>query len=178
MSSGWNERDIIIIHPSPETNLDETISIELEACVDSFGFCDAAMDGAKEVDCKMSSADFFVVDKVCHKYFLDVSAVWDALPEIRDEFIKEKVYAALDDSLHMVDFDFDEARVRASIAEASEFLESELSKISHTPQAEVIMEGHSHIDIAWLWRVQESERKAARTFSNNLALMDIYPSLN
>lgn len=175
VSSGWNERDIIIIHPSPETNLDETISIELEACVDSFGFCDAAMEGAKEVDCKMSRADFFAVDEICHKYFLDVSAVWDALPEIRDEFIKEKVYAALDDSLHMVDFDFDEARVRASIAEASEFLESELSKISHTPQAEVIMEGHSHIDIAWLWRVQESERKAARTFSNNLALMDIYP---
>ena len=37
------------------------------------------------------------------------------------------------------------------------------------------MQGHSHIDIAWLWRIQETERKAARTFANNLSLMDKYP---
>ncbi|MFA5206870.1 MAG: glycoside hydrolase family 38 C-terminal domain-containing protein, partial [Lentisphaeria bacterium] len=35
--------------------------------------------------------------------------------------------------------------------------------------------GHSHIDIAWLWPVAETERKVARTFSNQLSLMEMYP---
>jgi len=35
--------------------------------------------------------------------------------------------------------------------------------------------GHSHIDIAWLWPLQETERKCARTFSTQLALMEEYP---
>jgi alpha-mannosidase len=35
--------------------------------------------------------------------------------------------------------------------------------------------GHSHIDIAWLWPLQETERKCCRTFSSQLALMDEYP---
>ena len=39
----------------------------------------------------------------------------------------------------------------------------------------VIMAGHSHLDIAWLWTVNELTRKCARTFSSNLALMDMYP---
>lgn len=35
--------------------------------------------------------------------------------------------------------------------------------------------GHSHIDIAWLWPLQETERKCCRTFSSQLALMEEYP---
>ena len=35
--------------------------------------------------------------------------------------------------------------------------------------------GHAHLDIAWLWPWQESERKMARTAINQLALMEEYP---
>ena len=35
--------------------------------------------------------------------------------------------------------------------------------------------GHAHIDVGWLWPVRESTRKAARTFSSQLALMEEYP---
>lgn len=35
--------------------------------------------------------------------------------------------------------------------------------------------GHAHIDVGWLWPVRESTRKAARTFSSQLALMESYP---
>ena len=34
--------------------------------------------------------------------------------------------------------------------------------------------GHSHLDTAWLWTVEECKHKAARTFSNALSLMDRY----
>jgi len=35
--------------------------------------------------------------------------------------------------------------------------------------------GHSHIDVAWLWPLRETEAKCARTFSTQLALMEQYP---
>ena len=35
--------------------------------------------------------------------------------------------------------------------------------------------GHSHMDTAWLWTLQETIRKCARTYSNVLALMEEYP---
>ncbi len=35
--------------------------------------------------------------------------------------------------------------------------------------------GHSHIDVAWLWPLAETERKCLRTFGTQLALMDEYP---
>lgn len=35
--------------------------------------------------------------------------------------------------------------------------------------------GHSHMDTAWLWPVEETIRKCARTYSEVLRLMEIYP---
>ncbi|WEV51082.1 alpha-mannosidase [Lactobacillus sp. ESL0731] len=35
--------------------------------------------------------------------------------------------------------------------------------------------GHTHIDLAWLWRVKNTKEKAARSFSTVLRLMDKYP---
>lgn len=35
--------------------------------------------------------------------------------------------------------------------------------------------GHAHIDVAWLWRVAESRRKAARTFASQCGLLERYP---
>jgi alpha-mannosidase len=35
--------------------------------------------------------------------------------------------------------------------------------------------GHAHIDTAWLWPVRETIRKCARTFANQIALIEKYP---
>ncbi len=174
-NSLWICRDIVPLRVEDFVKPDQELIIELEACVDSGGFCDAAMAGAKTVDYTLTTASFLAVDPVCEKFILDTQLIWDSLPSIKDPFIHDKVYTALDDALHMVDYDFDDAEVRASIAEASAFLDAELSKINHLAPCDVVMDGHSHIDVAWLWRIQESERKSARTFANNLALMDLYP---
>lgn len=35
--------------------------------------------------------------------------------------------------------------------------------------------GHGHLDVAWLWPLAETERKAVRTLSNQLSLIEEYP---
>ncbi len=172
--SGWVARETVNITPEFLT-FGEPMEIELEACVDSAGFCDDAMEGKKECEYTLKFANFASVDEICEKFYLNCTLAWEALECINDEFIRESVYKVLDDSLHLVDFDFDDEATRKSIATACEHFDRELAKIQYTAPTEVIMDGHSHIDIAWLWRIQETERKSARTFANNLALMDAYP---
>ena len=172
--SGWVGRETVNITEKFLT-FGEPMEIELEACVDSAGFCDMGMEGIKECEYTLKFANFAVVDEICEKFYLNCVTAWDALPCIKDEFIKESVYKVLDDSLHLVDFDFPEDETRASIAIACEHFDKKLAEIEYTAPSEVIFDGHSHIDIAWLWRIQETERKSARTFANNLALMDVYP---
>lgn len=38
--------------------------------------------------------------------------------------------------------------------------------------------GHAHIDLAWLWPLDETRRKARRTFATVLGLMDRYPDFH
>jgi len=45
------------------------------------------------------------------------------------------------------------------------------SRSQHT----VTAVGHAHIDTAWEWPLREARRKCARSFSNQLALMEEYP---
>ncbi len=43
-----------------------------------------------------------------------------------------------------------------------------------TGYGEVGLIGHAHLDTAWLWTVEETKRKSARTLSNALSLMEQY----
>ncbi len=64
-----------------------------------------------------------------------------------------------------------------SLEKANEILRSVTSIKSSQgeEQGYVGLIGHSHLDTAWLWPVRETLHKAARTFSNALRLMEVYP---
>lgn len=43
------------------------------------------------------------------------------------------------------------------------------------PRPRTVAVGHAHLDLAWMWRVEQTRRKGARTFSTALRLMEQYP---
>lgn len=55
---------------------------------------------------------------------------------------------------------------------------SSLLGIKSKSKFTAICVGHSHLDLAWLWPVRESKRKAVRTISNVLYLMKKYPEFH
>ncbi|MCR5756228.1 MAG: alpha-mannosidase, partial [Acetatifactor sp.] len=74
------------------------------------------------------------------------------------------------------DFDNEEPEIfRAQVREADEILKKVLQEknASSAPYAGLI--GHSHMDTAWLWHRGETEKKCARTYANQMNLMDQYP---
>ncbi|MBQ3517784.1 MAG: alpha-mannosidase [Clostridia bacterium] len=171
-AASWVHRDIILM---PSLKAEQVLHIELENSVCCGGFCDPAMDGAKDMPMQMRSAALKTVDEATEEYYFLITRVYDSLELINDEVVRTKVYNALDDSLHILDFDFDSATFYRSVPTALQTLKDRLADIKAHNPGDVYMCGHSHLDVAWLWTVLEITRKTARTFSNNLALMDKYP---
>lgn len=66
---------------------------------------------------------------------------------------------------------------RASVADAFATLRTGLEALKQRyPQTGAIaLTGHAHIDLAWLWPLAETRRKALRTFHTAVDLMERYP---
>ncbi|MCD7036398.1 alpha-mannosidase [Metabacillus sp. GX 13764] len=62
-----------------------------------------------------------------------------------------------------------------SIYEAQSLLNNEIEKIPNHYPVTVTAIGHTHIDVAWLWRLKHTREKAARSFFTVLRLMEQYP---
>lgn len=71
--------------------------------------------------------------------------------------------------------DIDEKQWRPALAKAREIMKPilETKNSASAPVAGIV--GHSHMDTAWLWNISETVKKCARTFSNEISLMDQYP---
>lgn len=92
------------------------------------------------------------------------------LEEERESY--EDLKAALDRALSCINWDED--RFYDSVEKAHEVLMSELEKLEKHTDITVNMVGHTHIDVAWLWRLKHTREKAQRSFSTVLRLMEQY----
>lgn len=60
-------------------------------------------------------------------------------------------------------------------AAARRVLAPELARPAVSSALQVYTIGHAHLDVAWLWTVQEGARKAVRTFASQLEMIRRYP---
>jgi alpha-mannosidase len=77
--------------------------------------------------------------------------------------------------IHIANRALDIYRDRNDVIECRSILKEILDQPAAPSDLSVLAVGHAHIDTAWLWPVRESIRKCARTFSNQLDLIDRYP---
>lgn len=62
-----------------------------------------------------------------------------------------------------------------SVAGARGLLEKELKEMKKHHPVTIKAIGHTHIDVAWLWRLKHTREKATRSFSTVMRLMERYP---
>ncbi len=78
-------------------------------------------------------------------------------------------------TIRLIDFSSD-ACYDKSIKHANEYIETEFyGKLDGKSAAYANCVGHTHIDVAWLWDLEQTRRKAVRSFSTVLSLMEEYP---
>ncbi|MDF2923775.1 MAG: alpha-mannosidase [Paenibacillaceae bacterium] len=62
-----------------------------------------------------------------------------------------------------------------SVTAAAAILREAVSRFEKKHAVTVTCIGHTHIDVAWMWRLTHTREKAARSFSTVLRLMEQYP---
>ncbi|BCL78277.1 alpha-mannosidase [Ktedonobacteria bacterium brp13] len=87
-----------------------------------------------------------------------------------------KVLAALDRAFTILDTrePFGEDFYK-SVPEALAALRGGIAQAGAPLDVEIIAAGHAHIDVAWLWPLGQTRRKASRTFTTALRLMEQFP---
>jgi alpha-mannosidase len=116
-------------------------------------------------------------------WYEDVYQLWldvETLMQLRDNLDPEslrlaEIDGALREFTYIVDFELPLDEMLVSVRDGREVLKPLLACVNGSTTPEMFGFGHSHIDVAWLWPLAETERKMGRTMSTQLALMDAYP---
>ncbi|MBN8592283.1 MAG: alpha-mannosidase [Anaerolineae bacterium] len=92
---------------------------------------------------------------------------------------RARLYNALDDAFALLDTrDPASDAFYESVPAALEALQAGVAAAGQPLDVELIAAGHAHIDVAWLWTLDQTRRKAARTFYNALQQMQYFPNFH
>ena len=124
--------------------------------------------------------DFLICTKdelICDAYF-NLRTVMELALTTTDEFRQARLKNCLIECHKTLYYAYDyvdEAIFRKHLEKANVLLKEALQvpNDEHSPVVSII--GHSHMDTAWLWEIDETIKKCARTYSNALSLMEQYP---
>ena len=103
-------------------------------------------------------------------YYL-AKAIVETLELLEDDStVKYALTRALDRAISQIDWDPD--CFYNTVGGALSALKAGLAQIRKDSDVTVNMVGHTHIDVAWLWRLKHTREKAQRSFATVLRLMD------
>ncbi len=130
---------------------------------------------AAQVEVKKST--FGVWNEEIYQLWVDMETLMLFREHARDS--ESLRVAEVDDALKeltlIVDLELPWNELLKSVKSGRKLLQKVLACKNGSTSALMTCFGHSHIDVAWLWPLQETERKCCRTFSSQLALMAEYP---
>jgi len=141
----------------------EEIELLVEAAANEIG----GQWGQKEFILRQAEAAVF--DRERWNFILDFQYLLDLMENLPGSSVRaRKIRAGLVRSMALWN---DGAGFRESRSIASELLDCPACASALTSYSQ----GHAHLDLAWLWPIRETRRKAGRTFSTALRLLSEYP---
>ena len=137
---------------------------------DDPGFVDPGMQQI------IKESSFGIWDEVAYGLWADIEVLFNLLKWLNPNSLRVmEVEKALRDFTIIVDFELPyKEKIKTFIA-ARKRLKKVLDCKNSATTPEFHAFGHGHLDVAWLWPLSETERKAARTFSNQMQLAEEYP---
>ncbi len=117
-------------------------------------------------------ADIGYLDADTDEFYYLSKAIYKTLKQLDDDNpSRAELMTALNQAYLQIDWDED--CFYATVGKALTVLKSALDKMSESTKRAVTVYcvGHTHIDVAWLWRLKHTREKAIRSFSTVLRLM-------
>ncbi len=131
----------------------------------------------REQEHRINRAQLAWLDEKMDDLFYNAMVILETIQEL-DQYSSDRVYLTkiLNQAFRLIDWSYPGSEeFYISAHEASDYLNEELDKIEKRSDINVTCIGHTHIDVAWLWRLKHTREKCARSFSTVLRLMERYP---
>lgn len=131
----------------------------------------------REQEHKINRADLAWLDeKTDDLYYLSLMLV-DTLKNLdENSSTRCELKRHFDEAFKKIDWSYPGSeQFYQSIYEADDFLNEKIDSMDKNEIVEVKCVGHTHIDVAWLWRLKHTREKVSRSFSTVLRLMEQYP---
>jgi alpha-mannosidase len=108
--------------------------------------------------------------------WLDIQTLFELRDLLDPDSLRvDEIDAGLRDATLLANPELPEEAMRASVAAARERLRPLLACRNGSTAPMLHCVGHSHLDVVYQWPFSETERKVARTFANQLRLLEDYP---
>jgi alpha-mannosidase len=130
-----------------------------------------------EQEHRIARADLAWLDEKVDDLYYMASMVHQTLEELSDsDPIQHELRKALDQAFLLIDWTYPGSReFYESVYKADEALNESIDKMDKKSIINVYCVGHTHIDVAWLWRLKHTREKCSRSFSTVFRLMELYP---
>lgn len=116
-----------------------------------------------------------VFDDAVNAIYYDLKNLWESAHIFgADDTVRVDLVRAMNEACNILELESDDREeFDASCAEASEYLR----RTVFGAENDVVMSsiGHTHIDVAWRWRLRQTREKAGRSFATVLNLMKEFP---
>ncbi len=135
-----------------------------------------AIPPVPEAQCSVKQSVLALWNEDAYQLYMDVEILCDLLGQLDGKSLRyQRVAKALMDFTYTADFELPIEARHESFRRAREVLRDALACRNGSTAPTMWLLGQSHIDLAWLWPEEETWHKVARTYSNQLALMEEYP---
>lgn len=123
------------------------------------------------------SADIAMVEPLAEAFYYNLSIPLQLLSQLPEGCTdRVKVLGILNETVNIVDMRIPGSKeFIESVRMADNYIMEKLYMDSAHIDATVTCIGHTHIDVAWLWRYCHTREKAVRSFTTALKLMEQYP---
>ena len=160
---GMPGKQICILKEQPKPG--ETLELWLDCGAnDLFGEAERQNPPEEKIG-YLHRAEICLCDKEKRALYYDSEVIRHLAEATEDESLKAEANAAFESAMEVYKSDLARARgiTKGFLAQKSE------------SGFEITALGHAHIDLAWLWPLRETHRKAARTFSTLARNCELYP---
>ena len=131
----------------------------------------------KEQEHRIARADLAWLDEKVDDFYYMSLMVRQTLDELSDsEPIQHELRKALEQAFRLIDWTCPGSQAfYESVYRADDMLNESIDGMDKNSMVNVYCVGHTHIDVAWLWRLKHTREKCSRSFSTVFRLMEMYP---
>lgn len=126
---------------------------------------------------RIARADLAWLDEKVDDFYYLASMVWQTIGELESsDPVQHELRRALDGACHCIDWsEPGSEEFYESVHQADDALNGSIDSMDKHSMIHVYCVGHTHIDVAWLWRLKHTREKCSRSFSTVFRLMELYP---